>query len=494
MRVPENEDRRVALDIATHAFEVLRTANQQYKGVDFFAIEARLPADGLSATENWCGDYQNLCAGYGLRPTGCGETHAVQGVQHSDPGAIRCVSEYDSDPYINNVLSCSSSVAVAEVANLAFSAGATSFRSFGFLRCDTGDCKRGIRESFGSLYNTYDAFPGDGSGGRIVYTVCATSVDIHVDACLANPCDAQATCTDKPAPALDATCTCNTGYTGDGLTSGTGCADIDACLANPCDARATCTDNPAPALDATCTCNTGYTGDGLSSGTGCTDIDACLANPCDAQATCTDKPAPALDATCTCNTGYTGDGLSSGTGCAVLSSSATHAFEVLRTANQTYKGVDFFAIEARLPADGLSATENWCRDYQNLCAGYGLRPTGCGENNAVQGGTGSDPVYIRCVSEYDSDPYINNVLGCLPSVGVFVVANLAFSAGATVDRSFGFYRCYAENCRRGIGGSYWSLHRTTAAFPGDGSGDRIVYTVCAGSAVFFFIYAPSVLK
>eukprot|EP00058_Branchiostoma_floridae_P024990 XP_002610480.1 hypothetical protein BRAFLDRAFT_85621 [Branchiostoma floridae] len=137
-----------------------------------------------------------------------------------------------------------------------------------------------------------------------------------IDACLANPCDAQATCTDNPAPALDATCNCNIGYTGDGLTSGTGCTDIDACLANPCDAQATCTDNPAPALDATCSCNIGYTGDGLASGTGCTDIDACLANPCDAQATCTDNPAPALDATCSCNTGYTGDGLASGTGCA----------------------------------------------------------------------------------------------------------------------------------------------------------------------------------
>ncbi|XP_019638441.1 PREDICTED: complement component C1q receptor-like [Branchiostoma belcheri] len=135
------------------------------------------------------------------------------------------------------------------------------------------------------------------------------------DACLANPCDAQATCTDNPPPALDATCTCNTGYTGDGLVSGTGCSDTDACLANPCDAQATCTDNPPPALDATCTCNTGYTGDGLVVGAGCSDIDACLANPCDAQATCTDNPPPALDATCTCNTGYTGDGLVSGTGC-----------------------------------------------------------------------------------------------------------------------------------------------------------------------------------
>ncbi|CAH1271360.1 CSMD3 [Branchiostoma lanceolatum] len=140
-----------------------------------------------------------------------------------------------------------------------------------------------------------------------------------IDACLATPCDAQATCEDNPAPALDATCECNTGYTGDGLADGNGCSDIDACLANPCHAQATCRDNPAPALDAACQCNTGYTGDGQADGTGCSDIDACLANPCHAQATCRDNPAPALDAACQCNTGYTGDGQADGTGCSVTS-------------------------------------------------------------------------------------------------------------------------------------------------------------------------------
>ncbi|XP_066295428.1 sushi, von Willebrand factor type A, EGF and pentraxin domain-containing protein 1-like isoform X3 [Branchiostoma lanceolatum] len=140
-----------------------------------------------------------------------------------------------------------------------------------------------------------------------------------IDACLANPCHAQATCRDNPAPALDATCQCNTGYTGDGQADGTGCSDIDACLANPCHAQATCRDNPAPALDVTCQCNTGYTGDGQADGTGCSDIDACLANPCHAQATCRDNPAPALDAACQCNTGYTGDGQADGTGCSVTS-------------------------------------------------------------------------------------------------------------------------------------------------------------------------------
>ncbi|XP_019631700.1 PREDICTED: fibropellin-1-like isoform X2 [Branchiostoma belcheri] len=157
-----------------------------------------------------------------------------------------------------------------------------------------------------------------------------------------------------------------------------------------------------------------------------------------------------------------------------LASAGNHAFEILRTANQHYQGFDFFAIEARLPADGLSASENWCRDYQNLCSDFGLRPTGCGEQYAVNG----DDRYVRCVTEYNSDPYINNVLGCNPSYRVADVVNLAFSAGATWMRSFGFHECDTGDCQRGIVESLYSLYRTTDAFPGD----RIVYTVCRGSA------------
>ncbi|XP_066292606.1 uncharacterized protein [Branchiostoma lanceolatum] len=163
-----------------------------------------------------------------------------------------------------------------------------------------------------------------------------------------------------------------------------------------------------------------------------------------------------------------------------------HAFEVLRTANQQYNGVDLLAINARLPADGLSNTSDWCRDYQNLCAEFGLRPTGCGEDDAVQGGSNSSPNKIRCVTEYNSDPYINNTLGCAPAHRVAAVANLAFSAGARRDRSFGFNKCDTSSCQRGIYESRWSLSTTTVAFGSDGSGDRIVYTVCAGSAGEFW--------
>ncbi|XP_019615894.1 PREDICTED: uncharacterized protein LOC109463501 [Branchiostoma belcheri] len=164
-----------SLEQGNHAFEVLRTANQKYRGVDFLAIQAKLPADGLSTSPDWCSDYENLCAGYGLRPTGCGENWAVEGGSESDPGRIRCVTEYNSDPYINNVLGCHAADHVAEVARLAFSATNIRYRSFGFDWCTTSTCQRGIWESLNSLYDTGSAFGPGGTGDRIVYTVCAGS-------------------------------------------------------------------------------------------------------------------------------------------------------------------------------------------------------------------------------------------------------------------------------------------------------------------------------
>ena len=76
------------------------------------------------------------------------------------------------------------------------------------------------------------------------------------------------------------TCTCNTGYMGDGETCTSTtifafetisfdltlpCADINACTTNACDANAACADLPPPLIGTagrTCTCNAGYTGNG----------------------------------------------------------------------------------------------------------------------------------------------------------------------------------------------------------------------------------------
>ncbi|XP_078685979.1 uncharacterized protein LOC144918808 [Branchiostoma floridae x Branchiostoma belcheri] len=234
-----------------------------------------------------------------------------------------------------------------------------------------------------------------------------------IDACLANPCDAQATCTDNPAPALDATCACNAGYEGDGLASGgTGCSDIDACQANPCDAQATCTDNPAPALDATCACNAGYEGDGLASGgTGCSDIDACLANPCDAQATCTDNPAPALDATCACNAGYEGDGLASGgTGCSDIDACLANPCDAQATCTDNpAPALDATcACNAGYEGDGLASDGTGCSDIDACLANPCDDQATCTDNPAP-----ALDATCACNAGYEGDGLASGGTGCL---------------------------------------------------------------------------------
>ncbi|MBI5611139.1 MAG: hypothetical protein HY902_19860, partial [Deltaproteobacteria bacterium] len=82
-----------------------------------------------------------------------------------------------------------------------------------------------------------------------------------------NPCDANAVCVNNGT--LQPTCTCKTGYAGDGLT----CADVNECSSNNggCSANATCSNTPG---SFSCACKAGFSGDGKT----CTDINECATN------------------------------------------------------------------------------------------------------------------------------------------------------------------------------------------------------------------------
>ena len=139
-------------------------------------------------------------------------------------------------------------------------------------------------------------YTGNGMGAN-----GCTDVDECTDE--TDDCLAAATCANTPGAY---TCACPTGYDGDGTTAGTGCTDIDECgTSDDCVAEASCANTDGA---FTCTCADGLTGDGHTSGTGCADVDECgaMADTCDDNATCANTSG---GFTCTCNDGYTGDGM-----------------------------------------------------------------------------------------------------------------------------------------------------------------------------------------
>lgn len=86
------------------------------------------------------------------------------------------------------------------------------------------------------------------------------------------------------------------------------CTDIDECLFSNhagCDAHATCTNVIG---SYTCTCNAGYSGDGIT----CADIDECSMNACGINATCTNTDGSYL---CACLLGFADCDGNPATGC-----------------------------------------------------------------------------------------------------------------------------------------------------------------------------------
>ncbi|XP_013421971.1 mucin-5AC [Lingula anatina] len=171
----------ITVDPAKHAFQVLRTANVTYEGYAFLAVEVRIPENGRSKSESWCRDYQNLCEGFGRRPTGCAGQFAPGGAQSQYSAS--CEILYNSDMTINGprgaegngVLGCDPSEGVATVARMAFPNGYPrgQFNTFAFLYCNTGYCSDVIAKGL-SVYSLwymrgfYDAV----NPTNIMYTVC----------------------------------------------------------------------------------------------------------------------------------------------------------------------------------------------------------------------------------------------------------------------------------------------------------------------------------
>ena len=134
-----------------------------------------------------------------------------------------------------------------------------------------------------------------------------------IDACANNPCPVLSgkgtapACTDLKAPSLQYTCAaCPTGYDSKAVTKNNKltCIDTNMCLNGPCHKVANCLDQAAPQTGFSCTCPSGYSGNGVGS-SGCADINDCAKSPCGTKTGISCKYAgPTRSRTCTCPSSY----------------------------------------------------------------------------------------------------------------------------------------------------------------------------------------------
>jgi hypothetical protein len=268
---------------------------------------------------------------------------SATGCQHSDNNAATCS---DGNACTDDV--CSGGVCVSTPKNC------TSLSN----DCNVGVCVNGACQAQPSNGNgvCHNGLVSCDATGK-----CDTAghcVGNH-DACgaLSTACTA---CTNETGCYNGRLCTCQAGGV---VLNGKCTQSTDECNANPCVALATCLD-PTPdgttTGDVTCTCPSGYTGNGKTAGTGCTDIDECNGqNPCGAGSApggCNGTSPPG-SYSCTCATGYRSIPTSTGPTCA-CDLSGTYALSVKTSVGWDAVSVLGFKAIEESPAGGVE-TYRW---------------------------------------------------------------------------------------------------------------------------------------
>lgn len=210
-------------------------------------------------------------------------------------------------------------------------------------------------------------------------------------------------------------CTCPSGYDGDGETT---CSDVDECSgSNNCHPDATCTNTVG---SYSCDCKAGFDGDGVT----CTNIDECAAPTpaCGANTDCFDT-TPGFD--CVCKAYYEGDPYTGCTDideCATPGSCAADATCVNHEDGFSCPCNDGYYDEASTCQDEnecvsghICPTDSKCHNVKGsyVCGPFVVTPLSVADVPTLQGGI-DVPVEINTGSVYE---YANTSLTPLPSTG-----------------------------------------------------------------------------
>lgn len=436
-RVPNREVYTVCANTDSN-FEVIHAQSVVYSSINYVAIKARLPSHGKPMHENWCKDYQALCESYDARPTGCGGTN----INHPDYG--RCASKYHSNMPGNDYFACTSTTNIKAIANSAGFTEATEANSFTFHNCSDAACNRDLLISgcHGSLHCLNSSFLN-----QEVFTVCRKLYESNfkvlqvkdtvyqgiaykvIKARLpssryshsSNWCyDYKHLCNSYGQSPTG----CGEKYSGDSTYSS--CASQYGSVMLPgnnldCDPRVMVSmvaraagfynasyDNSFAFHRCTGYCSSAIPTSGCSSSLSCANVQA--ARHREVYTLCTDP---------------------------------SHSnFEVMDSRKVEHNGMRYTALKTRIPKNGISLNENWCRDYQRLCDQYGGRPTGCGAANKA------DTNCSLCSTIYDSFMPSNDFLGCnSTNTAAAIIAKSGF-AGAVLENTFIFHQCDNSSCTK----------------------------------------------
>ena len=139
--------------------------------------------------------------------------------------------------------------------------------------------------------------------------------------------------------------------------------------------------------------------------------------------------------------------------CAKPIPSNSLGFQVLDKKKITFLRTNYLALKVKIDVDGNALLDNWCYDYRELCRQFNMVPTGCGSQNE------DDIPFSKCKTKYNSFMPYSNVLRCESVTRPAAIVRKAGFPNADKKNTFVFNRC--DKCVKRLsstGGCDSALH------------------------------------